>query len=217
MEELRNIDEKFNSLIQKRKQKDIDLKTCYNNIEEINILINRLNNIDSPSINERKDELIGIYENEKNWIINYIIDLSYTNFMENIDTGKDYKFFLLDIQKSSFYTKYENNIKIKTMEIYYMMEELKINNDYYNTLIKLREILKDIYDLELENEIKEFIRHCEIGYLNGEKNEIKKLINLKEFNKVKSIYEKISKEFKSDYIVKNIKKEYNCFLKHINI
>jgi hypothetical protein len=217
MEELRNIDEKFNSLIQKRKQKDIDLKTCYNNIEEINILINRLNNIDSPSIIERKDELIGIYENEKNWIINYIIDLSYTNFMENIDTGKDYKFFLLDIQKSSFYTKYENNIKIKTMEIYYMMEELKINNDYYNTLIKLREILKDIYDLELENEIKEFIRHCEIGYLNGEKNEIKKLINLKEFNKVKSIYEKISKEFKSDYIVKNIKKEYNCFLKHINI
>jgi len=217
MEELRNIDEKFNSLIQKRKQKDIDLKTCYNNIEEINILINRLNNIDSPSIIERKDELIGIYENEKNWIINYIIDLSYTNFMENIDTGKDYKFFLLDIQKSSFYTKYENNIKIKTMEIYYMMEELKINNDYYNTLIKLREILKDIYDLELENEIKEFIRHCEIGYLNGEKNEIKKLINLKEFNKVKSIYEKILKEFKSDYIVKNIKKEYNCFLKHINI
>ena len=217
MEELRNIDEKFNSLIQKRKQKDIDLKTCYNNIEEINILINRLNNIDSPSIIERKDELIGIYENEKNWIINYIIDLSYTNFMENIDTGKDYKFFLLDIQKSSFYTKYENNIKIKTMEIYYMMEELKINNDYYNTLIKLREILKDIYDLELENEIKEFIRHCEIGYLNGEKNEIKKLINLKDFNKVKSIYEKISKEFKSDYIVKNIKKEYNCFLKHINI
>ena len=217
MEELRNIDEKFNSLIQKRKQKDIDLKTCYNNIEEINILINRLNNIDSPSIIERKDELIGIYENEKNWIINYIIDLSYTNFMENIDTGKDYKFFLLDIQKSSFYTKYENNIKIKTMEIYYMMEELKIKNDYYNTLIKLREILKDIYDLELENEIKEFIRHCEIGYLNGEKNEIKKLINLKEFNKVKSIYEKISKEFKSDYIVKNIKKEYNCFLKHINI
>lgn len=217
MEELRNIDEKFNSLLQKRKQKDIDLKTCYNNIEEINILINRLNNIDSPSIIERKDELIGIYENEKNWIINYIIDLSYTNFMENIDTGKDYKFFLLDIQKSSCYTKYENNIKIKTMEIYYMMEELKINNDYYNTLIKLREILKDIYDLELENEIKEFIRHCEIGYLNGEKNEIKKLINLKEFNKVKSIYEKISKEFKSDYIVKNIKKEYNCFLKHINI
>ena len=177
MEELRNIDEKFNSLRQKRKQKDIDLKTCYNNIEEINILINRLNNIDSPSIIERKDELIGIYENEKNWIINYIIDLSYTNFMENIDTGKDYKFFLLDIQKSSFYTKYENNIKIKTMEIYYMMEELKINNDYYNTLIKLREILKDIYDLELENEIKEFIRHCEIGYLNGEKNEIKNLIN----------------------------------------
>lgn len=217
MEELRNIDEKFNSLIQKRKQKDIVLKTCYNNIEEINILINRLNNIDSPSIIERKDELIGIYENEKNWIINYIIDLSYTNFMENIDTGKDYKFFLLDIQKSSFYTKYENNIKIKTMEIYYMMEELKIKNDYYNTLIKLREILKDIYDLELENEIKEFIRHCGIGYLNGEKNEIKKLINLKEFNKVKSIYEKILKEFKSDYIVKNIKKEYNCFLKHINI
>ena len=217
MEELRNIDEKFNSLIQKRKQKDIDLKTCYNNIEEINILINRLNNIDSPSIIERKDELIGIYENEKNWIINYIIDLSYTNFMENSNTGKDYKFILIDIQKSSFYTKYENNIKIKTMEIYYMMEELKIKNDYYNTLIKLREILKDIYDLELENEIKEFIRHCEIGYLNSEKNEIKKLINLKEFNKVKSIYEKISKEFKSDYIVKNIKKEYNCFLKHINI
>ena len=64
MEDLRIIDEQFNELIKKRKQKDI--KICYNNIEEINFLISKLNQINHPIFNERKNELIEIYENEIN-------------------------------------------------------------------------------------------------------------------------------------------------------
>ena len=97
------------------------------------------------------------------------------------------------------------------IEVYYMMEILNINNDYYNILLKLREIIKDIFDIELENEIKEFIKQCEIGYIISEKKEIKNLIYQKEYDKVKSIYEKILNEFKSDYITKILNKNLNAF------
>ena len=211
MEDLRIIDEQFNELIKKRKQKDI--KICYNNIEEINFLISKLNQINHPIFNERKNELIEIYENEINVNIIYIIYLSYAYFMNNIDTENDYKSVFVNIQKSSFYDKYKDNIKIKTMELYFLMDELKINNNYYNTLKKLRELISNVFDFELKNEINEFIKYCEIGYLNNEKNEIKKLLNKKEFDKAKIKYEKILNEFKSDYITKNLKKEYNSLLK----
>ena len=92
-----------------------------------------------------------------------------------------------------------------------MMELLNINNDYYNILLKLRKIIKDIFDIELENEIKEFIKQCEIGYIISEKKEIKNLIYQKEYDKVKSIYEKILNEFKSDYITKILNKNINAF------
>ena len=92
-----------------------------------------------------------------------------------------------------------------------MMELLNINNDYYNILLKLRKIIKDIFDIELENEIKEFIKQCEIGYIISEKKEIKNLIYQKEYDKVKSIYEKILNEFKSDYITKILNKNLNAF------
>ena len=133
--------------------------------------------------------------------------------MNNIDTENDYKSVFVNIQKSSFYDKYKDNIKIKTMELYFLMDELKINNNYYNTLKKLRELISNVFDFELKNEINEFIKYCEIGYLNNEKNEIKKLLNKKEFDKAKIKYEKILNEFKSDYITKNLKKEYNSLLK----
>ena len=92
-----------------------------------------------------------------------------------------------------------------------MMELLNINNDYYNILLKLRKIIKDIFDIELENEIKEFIKQCEIGYIISEKKEIKNLIYQKEYDKVKSIYEKILNEFKSDYITKILNKNLYAF------
>ena len=214
MEDLRNIDEQFKDLIKKRKQKDI--KICYNNIEEINFLINKLNQMNHPFLNERKNKLIDIYENEIYMNIMYIIYLSYSYFMNNIDTENDYKSVFVNIQNSSFYNQYKSNIKIQTMELYFLMDELNINNNYYNTLEKLRELIEDVYDLELKNEINEFIKYCEIGYLNNEKNEIKKLLNKKEFDKAKIKYEKILNEFKSDCVVKNVKKEYNCLLKNIN-
>jgi len=61
------------------------------------------------------------------------------------------------------------------MELYFIMKELEINNDYYNTLKKLNEIIKDIFDIELINKTKEYIKYCEINYINNEKIEIKKI------------------------------------------
>ena len=195
MEELKRIDEEFNELIQKRKQNDINI--CYINIENINNLINRINQLDNPIINNRKNELIEIYKKEIKMNIYYIINLSYIYFMDNININEDYKSVLLNIKKSKFYTKYKNDIKIIRMEIYYMMEELKINNDYFNVLIKLKEIIKDIYDLELINEIKELIKYCEIYYINNEKKEINKLLDQNEYLKAKLKYEKLLNEYKN--------------------
>ena len=62
MEELKRIGEEFNELIQKRKQNDINI--CYINIENINNLINRINQLDNTIINNRKNELIEIYKKE---------------------------------------------------------------------------------------------------------------------------------------------------------
>jgi hypothetical protein len=214
MEELKRIDEEFNELIQKRKQNDINI--CYINIENINNLINRINQLDNPIINNRKNELIEIYKKEIKMNIYYIINLSYIYFMDNININEDYKSVLLNIKKSKFYTKYKNDIKIIRMEIYYMMEELKINNDYFNVLIKLKEIIKDIYDLELINEIKELIKYCEIYYINNEKKEINKLLDQNEYLKAKLKYEKLLNEYKDNNMYKNIKKEYNCLLKNLN-
>ena len=92
MDELKNINEKYNSLIQIRKQKDIDLKIWYNNIEEIDILINRINYKDNPIMIEKKDELIDIYESKKMEYKLYYKSF-YSNIMENIDIGKEYKSF----------------------------------------------------------------------------------------------------------------------------
>ena len=100
------------------------------------------------------------------------------------------------------------------MELYFIMKELEINND--NTLKKLNEIIKDIFDIELINEAKEYIKYCEINYINNEKIEIKKLLNQKEFDKAKIKYEIILNEFKNDYIIRNIKKEYKLLLKNLD-
>lgn len=213
MEELAAIDKRYNEIVKNRKLKN--LKICYSNIEDINDLINKLNQLDEPIINSKKYDLIEIYKKEKKMNINYIIDLSYLYFMNNIDSGNDYSSVLTDIQNSSFYSNYKNNLKIQTMEFYSIIKELEKTNDYSNILIKLKEFSKNVFDLELKNEIEELIKDCEIKKINNEKNELKKLLHLEEFGKVKIKYENLLKNYKKDYINKNIRLEYNCLLKNI--
>ena len=213
MEELAAIDKRYNEIVKNRKLKN--LKICYSNIEDINDLINKLNQLDEPIINSKKYDLIEIYKKEKKMNINYIIDLSYLYFMNNIDSGNDYSSVLTDIQNSSFYSNYKNNLKIQTMEFYSIIKELEKTNDYSNILIKLKEFSKNVFDLELKNEIEELIKDCEIKKINNEKNELKKLLHLQEFGKVKIKYENLLKNYKKDYINKNIRLEYNCLLKNI--
>ena len=213
MEELAALDKRYNEIVNNRKLKN--LKIFYSNIEDINDLINKLNQLDEPIINSKKYDLIEIYKKEKKMNINYIIDLSYLYFMNNIDSGNDYSSVLTDIQNSSFYSNYKNNLKIQTMEFYSIIKELEKTNDYSNILIKLKEFSKNVFDLELKNEIEELIKDCEIKKINNEKNELKKLLHLEEFGKVKIKYENLLKNYKKDYINKNIRLEYNCLLKNI--
>ena len=213
MEELISIDTKYKEIVEKRKLKDI--KICYTNIEDINDLINKLNLLNDPIIDSKKNDLIEIYKKEKKMNINYIIDLSYLYFMNNIDSGNDYSSVLTDIQNSSFYSNYKNNLKIQKMEFYYLIEELEKTKDYANILIKIIEFSKNVFDLELKDEVEELIKEVEIKKINHEKNELKKLLHLEEFGKVKIKYENLLKNYKKDYINKNIRLEYNCLLKNI--
>lgn len=214
MEELKTIEEQFQDLIQKRNLKDI--KTCYANIEDISNLKNKLNQLNDPIIISKKDDLIDIYNQEIRMNINYIINLSFAYFMDNMDSEEDYASVLLDIQKSSFYPKYKSNYKIQTMEIYYLMEEINKNDDCLNVAKKLKEYSKNVFDLELKKEIKELIQYCEIKNINNEKNKIKKLLEKKEFEKAKIKYEQILQENKNELIKKNITQEYNFLLENLN-
>ena len=112
MEELKSIYEKYNELVEKRKEKNI--KTCYLNIEEFYKLIEKLNQLDNPIINLKKNDLIEIYKKEIKMNINYIINLSYSYFMDNFNTENDYKSVLIDIQKTIiiFFNIFWNNIFI---------------------------------------------------------------------------------------------------------
>ena len=146
--------------------------------------------------------------------INYIINLSYSYFMENIDSENDYSSVLKNIQNSSFYSNYKSNLKIQKMQFYYIVKTLEKTNDYTNILIKIIEFSKNVFDLELKDEVEELIKEVEIKK-NNEKNELKKLLHLQEFGKAKIKYENLLKQYKTDYINKNIRLEYNCLLKQI--
>jgi hypothetical protein len=213
MEELISIDTKYKEIVEKRKLKDI--KICYTNIEDINDLINKLNLLNDPIIDSKKNDLIEIYKKEKKMNINYIINLSYSYFMDNIDSENDYSSVLKNIQNSSFYSNYKSNLKIQKMEFYYLIEELEKTKDYANILIKIIEFSKNVFDLELKDEVEELIKEVEIKKINHEKNELKKLLHLQEFGKAKIKYENLLKQYKKDYINKNLRLEYNCLLKQI--
>ena len=213
MEELAAIDKRYNEIVKNRKLKN--LKICYSNIEDINDLINKLNQLDEPIINSKKYDLIEIYKKEKKMNINYIINLSYSYFMDNIDSENDYSSVLKNIQNSSFYSNYKSNLKIQKMEFYYLIEELEKTKDYANIYIKIIEFSKNVFDLELKDEVEELIKEVEIKKINHEKNELKKLLHLQEFGKAKIKYENLLKQYKKDYINKNLRLEYNCLLKQI--
>ena len=213
MEELISIDTKYKEIVEKRKLKDI--KICYTNIEDINDLLNKLNLLNDPIIDSKKNDLIEIYKKEKKMNINYIINLSYSYFMDNIDSENDYSSVLKNIQNSSFYSNYKSNLKIQKMEFYYLIEELEKTKDYANILIKIIEFSKNVFDLELKDEVEELIKEVEIKKINHEKNELKKLLHLQEFGKAKIKYENLLKQYKKDYINKNLRLEYNCLLKQI--
>ena len=213
MEELISIDTKYKEIVEKRNLKDI--KICYTNIEDINDLINKLNLLNDPIINSKKNDLIEIYKKEKKMNINYIINLSYTYFMDNIDSENDYSSVLKNIQNSSFYSNYKSNLKIQKMQFYYIVKTLEKTNDYTNILIKIIEFSKNVFDLELKDEVEELIKEVEIKKINHEKNELKKLLHLQEFGKAKIKYENLLKQYKTDYINKNLRLEYNCLLKQI--
>ena len=146
--------------------------------------------------------------------INYIINLSYSYFMDNIDSENDYSSVLKNIQNSSFYSNYKSNLKIQKMEFYYIVKTLEKTNDYTNILIKIIEFSKNVFDLELKDKVEELIKEVEIKK-NNEKNELKKLLHLQEFGKAKIKYENLLKQYKTDYINKNLRLEYNCLLKQI--
>ena len=87
-------------------------------------------------------------------------------------------------------------------------------NDYANILIKINEFSKNVFYIELKDKVEELIKEVEIKK-NNEKNELKKLLHLQEFGKAKIKYENLLKQYKTDYINKNLRLEYNCLLKQI--
>ena len=190
MEELKSIANQFEDLKEKRKLKDI--KTCYSNITSINNLINRLNNISEEIIRNEKAQLIKIYQEEITKNIEVIIKESNSFFMENIndeDERDNCKNILLDIQKSSFYQEYKNIIKIKEMEIEFIMVEGDEDKDYKKAMENLINIDKEIFDRQLKKTIQEYINDCKISIINQKESEIRDLLNSKDFDNLFDSYE----------------------------
>ena len=132
MNELKSIDNEYQKIKEQRYGEKKDLKRCYQHVQDIANLIKRINNISENVIQQKKPELIKMYEKEKKAIINDIINLSYEPFSskEDDDIVPDYKSLIQNIQNSFFYEECKNNHKLKEMEIKYIMIEAEKNNDY---------------------------------------------------------------------------------------
>jgi hypothetical protein len=115
MDEIRNIERRLDDSILRRKQNDI--KTCFNNLDSIFHIIDELNNNNNDLFNQHKEKLKVVCEEEKKANIEYIINLSYATFIDNINEEKDFIPLLEDIQKSSFYSEYKNDDLIKKWKI----------------------------------------------------------------------------------------------------
>ena len=213
MNELKSIDNEYQKIKEQRKGEKKDLIKCFKYVQDISNLINRINKISENVIQQKKSELIKIYEKEKKEIINDIINLTYIIFMNDEDDPMfDPKLIIEKIQKSFFYEEFKNNYKLKEIEIKYIMIEAEQNNNYLNALEKLKEMQKNIADYSLNNEINNSIEDCHIEIANNEKREIKKLLEKKEFDIAIKKYQNL---LNNQNLFKFIYKEYLTILEHI--
>ena len=119
MNELKSIDNEYQKIKEQRYGEKKDLKSCYQHAQDIANLIKRINNISENVIQQKKHELIKIYEKEKKDIINEIINLSYESFNseEEADKEPDYKSLIQNIQNSFFYEECKNKYKVKKWKL----------------------------------------------------------------------------------------------------
>ena len=192
MQELKIIEIRINEIKVRRKQADI--KTFYSNLESYSNIVNDLNRLNDPLIKKYKDNLIENCQKEKKLNIEYIIDLSYESFMDKIffeDSKSELQKLLLDIQRSSFYLEYKNNIKIQLMELIISRESL----DYKDFIKKLKNLNENIVDEFLSKDIKDYITNCEIEIVSKELKVVKELLKKKEFGIVIDKMQKLLNEF----------------------
>ena len=104
MNELKSIDNEYQKIKEQRYGEKKDLKNCYQHVQDIANLIKRINNISENVIQQKKPELIKLYEKEKKDIIKDIINLSHEPFSnkEDDDIVPDYKSLIQNIQNSFF-------------------------------------------------------------------------------------------------------------------
>ena len=206
MNELKSIDREYQRIKTELKEKKNDLNAYYKIVQDISDLIKRINKRSEKVIIQKRNELINIYLKDKNNVINEIINLSHKIFMSDDESEEiDYKSLIMNIQQSSFYEEVKDNIKLKEMEIKYIMIEAEENNDYSLALKKLEEIQKIVFDYELKAEIEKRINDCRNGFANNKIKGIKKLLEENKFNEAinqylnlledKNIFQYIYKEY----------------------
>lgn len=208
---IQSIQREFDQLIYKRKQKNI--KICYSNLVELDNIKNKLQQNYDYNLQEHKSKLIDMCEKEKEMNIKYIIILSYVEFIDNINLEKEFRYLLIDIQKSSFYKDYKKNDKIKEMEnivkIFDLINEVEKNKNYSFAFQEFKNLKLKIYNDEVRKILAENIENCKIGILNNEIMNIKKLIEKKCFEDAIEKSEQLFKEYKNeDFLFENISKIY---------
>ena len=213
MQKLEKAEKAINEIKDKRKQEDI--KTCYANLESLSHIEDYLNKLNNRHIKGYRDKLIDNCKKEKELNIEYIINLSYKSFMDQLDsenTENELQQLVLDIQKSSFYSEYKNkNVKIQLMEL--MMPREKI--DYRGIIKKLQYLQKKASDKYLYNDIKDDITNCEIEIANKEFEEVKELLKNKEFGTVLEKMQKLLKEITTENIKQETMENYLKILENI--
>ena len=198
----------------KDKRKLENIKTCYSNLESLSKIINDLKKLNDPDIKEYKKKLIDNCEKEKKLNIEYIINLSYKSFMDQIDSEdseNELPKLFTDIQKSSFYSEYKNNIKIQLMELMLPRE----NTDYRDIINKLQKLSTKALDEYLINDIKENITNCEIEMANKEFEKVKELLKKKEFGIVIDKMQKLLEDINTENIFQDTVENYLKILENI--
>ena len=213
MEELKKAEKAINEIKDKRKKEDI--KTCYSNLDSLSNIIQELEKLKDPPIQEYKNKLIKNCEEEKKLNIEYIINLSYKSFMEQLDSEdseKELQQILSDIQKSSFYKEYkEKNVKIQLIEL--MLPGEKIG--YQKIIENLNKLKDEARDVFLINDIKDSIANCEIEMANKEFEEVKELLKNKEFGTVLNKMQKLLEQITTENIKQDTMESYLKILENI--